>query len=340
MSVKNEVIKACNDYFEVYFKERNFDKLVQFLSQDLKGFGSGEDEFAKDSYNYMRLFKRDIEQAPNEVRYQFREFEVDVVNSSLVIVFGIMDLETEIFGHEVKFNNVRMSILFSRESEADNFKMRHKHVSFPAKVQEDEESYPLKEVEERNRVLEIMVDEKTQELENLLEQTKVLAITDKLTGLYNRLEIDKRLEESIGGFKRYGTPFSVLIIDVDHFKRVNDMYGHQIGDMCLQKTSEVLKGRMRKTDVLGRWGGEEFIVICPNIGLAESILLGESIRRIIEEEDFDIEENYTVSIGVASVEEGDEENCIIKRADDNLYLAKSKGRNRVEPSSEGILTNL
>ena len=182
-----------------------------------------------------------------------------------------------------------------------------------------------------NRILEIMVNEKTQELEKLLQQTMVLAITDKLTGLYNRLEIDKRLDEAIAGFKRYGTAFSVLIVDVDNFKRVNDVFGHQKGDWCLQKTAEILKERMRKTDVLGRWGGEEFIVICPNTHLAESVLLGESIRKAIEEESFDIEGNYTVSIGISSVQKDDEANCIIKRADENLYLAKSKGRNRVEP---------
>ncbi len=104
----------------------------------------------------------------------------------------------------------------------------------------------------------------------------------------------------------------------------------------MQKTAEILKERMRKTDVLGRWGGEEFIVICPNTHLAESVLLGESIRKAIEEESFDIEGNYTVSIGISSVQKHDEANCIIKRADENLYLAKSKGRNRVEPSFSPI----
>lgn len=332
MSVKNEIIKICNDYFETYLKERNFEKLLQFLSQDFKGIGTGEDEFSKDSYNSMRLFKRDIEQAPSEVRYKFQEFEVDVVSSLSAIVFCIVDFETELFGHEVKLGDLRMSILFSRESEADTFKIRHQHVSFPAKEQGVDESYPLKQMEERNRILEIMVNEKTKELEKLLEQTMLLAITDKLTGLYNRLEIDKRLDEAIAGFKRYGTAFSVLIVDVDNFKRVNDLYGHQKGDWCLQKTAEILKERMRKTDVLGRWGGEEFIVICPNTHLAESVLLGESIRKAIEEESFDIDGNYTVSIGISSVQKDDEANCIIKRADENLYLAKSKGRNRVEPS--------
>ncbi len=81
MSVKNEVIRICNDYFEAYLKDRNFEKLFQFLSQDFKGIGTGEDEFSKDSYNSMRLFKRDIEQAPSEVRYEFQAFEVDVISS-------------------------------------------------------------------------------------------------------------------------------------------------------------------------------------------------------------------------------------------------------------------
>lgn len=330
MSIKEDVIKLCKEYFDIYLKERDFDGTLKYLSPELKGFGSGEDEFAKYNFDMKRLFKRDIEQAPNEIKYVYHEFEVEVLSNVSAIAFGIMDLETEILGQEIKLTNFRFSILFSRKNESDIFLIRHKHASFASKQQGNDESYPLKELEERNLILNRLVEEKTHELEKLLEYTKKLAITDKLTGLYNRVEIDKRFDDEMESFKRYNFPFSVLLIDVDHFKKINDKYGHQKGDTCLQKISKILREIVRKNDVLGRWGGEEFIVICPNTDLSEAFLLGESIRKMIQNGIFNIEEDCTVSIGVTSVGENDEVDTIIKRVDDNLYRAKAKGRNRVE----------
>lgn len=331
MMIKDHVEQICKEYFKTYLGNRDFEGLLHFLSLELKGFGSGADEFAKESEALLRLYQRDIKQAPNEIHYVFKEFEVDVLNNLTVVVFCIMDFETELLGQLARIEGLRFSLVFSREKECDGFLIRHKHVSFPAKEHEGDESYPLKEMEERNRILNRLVEEKTLELERILEETKILAITDKLTGLYNRLETDKRLEEAMGLYKRHGTPFSVLLIDVDHFKRVNDKYGHQKGDLCLKKTGSLLKKRIRNIDVLGRWGGEEFMVICSNTLLSDAVCLGESIRVLIEEESFDIDENYTVSIGVSTVSEMEEVNTVIKRADENLYKAKRNGRNRVEP---------
>lgn len=330
MLLKEEVMKTCDEYFEAYLKERNLDKMLEYISPEMKGIGSGEDEFSKESLNSIMLLKRDIEQAPNEIKYFFREYEVDVFNSLSAIVFGIMDLETEILDQKIFMANLRFSISFSRKKDTESFLIRHVHMSFPSQEHGSDESYPLKELEERNRILNKLVEEKTQELEKLLEQTKNLAITDKLTALYNRVEIDKRLEEAMENYNRYKLAFSVLLIDVDYFKKINDKYGHQIGDVCLQKTAGILRERVRRNDVLGRWGGEEFIVICPNTALSEAYLLADSIRKIIEEKVFDMEDPYTISIGVTSVRENDAVVDIIKRTDENLYRAKANGRNRVE----------
>jgi diguanylate cyclase (GGDEF)-like protein len=157
-----------------------------------------------------------------------------------------------------------------------------------------------------------------------------LSITDKLTGLYNRVKTDSTLQHQIDIFTRYDTPFSILILDIDHFKQVNDRYGHLIGDKALVVISEILKSELRKTDIAGRWGGEEFIVILPGTKLDGALELAEKIRILVHERRFCRKHKVTVSIGATEIDESDNFNSIVKRADDALYQAKENGRNRVE----------
>lgn len=177
--------------------------------------------------------------------------------------------------------------------------------------------------------LETIVDERTKELEEKNHALEISSITDKLTNIYNRIMLDKALDERINSAKKDDS-FGVIIIDIDYFKIVNDTYGHQTGDTTLVSFAQILKENIRESDLLGRWGGEEFVIICGNSSLEGTLILSEKLRQKIEEHDFTVIGKKTASFGVSSYIKGDTSKTIIARADDALYKAKEKGRNRVE----------
>jgi len=185
------------------------------------------------------------------------------------------------------------------------------------------------ELRRLNEELEAIVADRTRELTEKNHELEHLAVTDRLTGLYNRLYLDKALEKEFSVAGRHNTPFSLILIDLDQFKRVNDTYGHPAGDAVLQTIAEVLKDKTRQSDTVGRWGGEEFLVICPNTSLAGAVDAAEHLRRHVEQQRFPFVESRTASFGVASYQPGDTIAAIESRADKALYQAKESGRNRV-----------
>ncbi|MBF0507638.1 MAG: GGDEF domain-containing protein [Deltaproteobacteria bacterium] len=162
------------------------------------------------------------------------------------------------------------------------------------------------------------------------KELEILSATDRLTKVYNRLRLDEFLKAEFQRSRRYGNPLSVIMLDIDHFKRVNDTHGHQAGDQVLCEMAGLLESHIRRTDLLGRWGGEEFMVICTETDLPDALDIAEKIRCAIETHPFPVIESMTVSLGVAELKEDDTMASIIKRADAALYEAKQKGRNRVE----------
>ncbi|MCK5164301.1 MAG: GGDEF domain-containing protein [Desulfobacula sp.] len=195
----------------------------------------------------------------------------------------------------------------------------------------------IKEVAQKNRQtfksgfakLKLELDEATQyseELEKKLNQ-------DQLTGAYNRRAYDKRIEDEMARFLRYGTQFSLLLIDADKFKLINDNYGHAIGDKCLQEIIKRSIPLLRKNDMLARYGGEEFMVIMPETDSKGAKEAAEKIRQTIEKIEFIYKKDkvkVTVSIGVSQSKEGDKNHQqIFERADIAVYQAKEQGRNRV-----------
>lgn len=171
-------------------------------------------------------------------------------------------------------------------------------------------------------------------LEQDYKKIELLSITDKLTQLYNRTKIDQLLADELKRAERYAEGFSVILIDLDHFKSVNDNHGHQVGDSVLQELSRLLRDSVRETDYVGRWGGEEFIVISPNAEIATAMQVAEKLRKAIDEYSFSVVGHKTASFGVASHRAGDDADSMTRRADEFLYIAKEEGRNRVVGETE------
>jgi len=161
-------------------------------------------------------------------------------------------------------------------------------------------------------------------------QLERIATTDKLTGLCNRSKIESIINDEINRTKRYKRTASVVVVDIDHFKSVNDSYGHHIGDIVLKEFALILKKGIRKVDSVGRWGGEEFIIILPETNIKEAEKVAELIRIKVENFVFSVVKQKTGSFGVAEYIYGDSVQSIIIRADKALYQAKENGRNQTQ----------
>ncbi|MBI5846665.1 MAG: GGDEF domain-containing protein [Nitrospirae bacterium] len=171
-------------------------------------------------------------------------------------------------------------------------------------------------------------------LENSLniQQLESAAFIDILTGCYNRRALNSYIDHDIADAQRYGRDLSVIMIDIDYFKRVNDTYGHEAGDSVLSVVSKMVSSTVRKSDYLARYGGEEFVLVLPNTGLLNAADLAERLRKKVEACVIDISGqavSVTASFGVATLKEGHDRTQLLLDADRMLYRAKGRGRNRV-----------
>jgi two-component system, cell cycle response regulator len=175
---------------------------------------------------------------------------------------------------------------------------------------------------------------KNRQLEEMLTRVETLAITDPLTGLFNRRRFEHILELEFKRTSRYNTLMSCLLLDIDHFKSVNDTFGHHTGDMILKDVAVLLQRSIREVDTAARWGGEEFVVILPAIGIENALTPAQRILTSVSEHKFHGvgDRSITVSIGVASVphEEVQHGPQLVQLADIAMYQAKRLGRNRIE----------
>jgi len=165
------------------------------------------------------------------------------------------------------------------------------------------------------------------------------ATLDALTGFYNRRQLEERIKQEIASAQRQKTPLCAIMTDIDHFKNVNDTYGHAVGDLVLKTVSRVMRSQLREYDIAGRYGGEEFALLLPFTKLKEAKMVAERLRKTIEATKIDISEvnpdidkkeiNVTISLGIYEFKNDDAEDDLLKKADKALYEAKGTGRNRV-----------
>lgn len=171
------------------------------------------------------------------------------------------------------------------------------------------------------------------ELVQQLREAEERASLDVLTGLPNRGYLDRALTNHAEALERYGWGFGLLMLDIDHFEAVNDTHGHDVGDEAIKLVARTLEHNLRGNDILGRWGGEEFLVLLPSATPASMRKAGERLRAMVEQSSLvhqDQRLRFTVSVGCAMARPGEDAPSVVRRADQAMYLAKDAGRNRVE----------
>lgn len=196
----------------------------------------------------------------------------------------------------------------------------------------------IQELRKKNQELEKHsedAEKKIEEQTRLIEQLKSQVRIDPLTGLYNRRAMEPDLKKEMVRARRYKLPLSLVMCDIDHFKQVNDTYGHKIGDRVLQKLAECLKGAMRTSDNIYRYGGEEFLLMLPHTNAEQAAIFAERLRELVAGYKFvskrhNLNLQITLSFGVTDMKSRDSISSFIARSDKALYRAKLKGRNRVE----------
>jgi two-component system cell cycle response regulator len=186
----------------------------------------------------------------------------------------------------------------------------------------------------RTKILQDELRQANNELKEMLSRVELIAITDPLSGIFNRRRFDPMLELEFKKAARYGTPLSCIMIDIDHFKAVNDTYGHSVGDTIIKDIALVIQRSIREVDTACRWGGEEFVVLTPMTTKIKAVHPARKILTSVSEYAFAGigDTKVTVSIGIADMSnpEIDAPNKLIHAADMAMYAAKKKGRNRIE----------
>jgi diguanylate cyclase (GGDEF)-like protein len=181
-----------------------------------------------------------------------------------------------------------------------------------------------------NKRFSLEVNKHSEERERMLTKLNHLATIDGLTNIFNRMKIEEILIAEIVRYKRYGHPLSIMLIDIDHFKAVNDNHGHLTGDMVLLEMASLLSSSLRETDYIGRWGGDEFLVIIPSTGIEETKILATKLLAKSANHEFHLMEPVTISIGVAASTKENLSLDLLISADKALYSAKANGRNQIE----------
>lgn len=350
-SIYKEHIK--NDYIDIYIFNNN-GEIISSLKE--------ENQFFRSFFEYK---KKNLEELvrPTIITFLNKKYIVQVIpikngdNSEYISIFADYDsilapYELQVFNLLIIFTltaliMVPIIIYFSGiiikpiyELVKESLKIKRRRYESIKKVESSilEVSYLSSAFEDMSESihryqnsLEEQVKERTKELIEKNQELLKLSITDKLTEIYNRAKLDKTLQEEFNRSKRYKTEFSVILIDIDFFKKVNDTFGHQIGDDVLKESAQVLKNSIRLTDVLGRWGGEEFLIISPQTNLEGAVKIAEHINNAIKLYKFKTYPNkVTMSIGVASYfEDMSKIEEILLNADKSLYKAKENGRDRV-----------
>ncbi len=319
--------KLFQTYLDKVAGDRDKTVLEDILADGFCGFGTGKDERFYNKEEALELFFRDIDSAPNPMEYTLHKKKVKVFDDHNAAVVAELDLATEIMDQKIVFKNLRLLLLLHEKK--GRVQIGAKHISFPADVHEADEAYPLKELEQRARVLQKMVAEKTKTIEDAYREMEMLINQDTLTGLASRYYLERSMKLEQDRHSRFKRKYSLVMIDIDDFKNINDQFGHVTGDRVLKELGRKIRAGTRQTDTVARWGGDEFIILIPESEIQQAFLVGQKIEEAIAVHSWPEDCIVSVSIGISSIRTGENFSTLFERTDKALYQAKKKGKKQI-----------
>ncbi len=367
----NEMTKADNDPDTVGLKEISdalLDKLKELLPPSMTDkLNELKDEIHNDTNNHgsrdwldspINIIKKHI----TSLSHRNKELEEFMVAALQHLSDTESHLASELSCHQDKFRDDRnfedqiaknMNIMSEDITVTSNVSLiksilvtKIENINTHITDKRDQDMSKLKDTE---KTLEDMsarlteIKEEADELRKRSQEIEVESITDALTGIYNRKGYDDKMSETLAHVKRYGIKSSLIVCDIDFFKKINDNFGHKVGDLALIKLATLLKDRLRTNDFIARFGGEEFVVILPHTDIEGAAKAGLGLREYIDNAVFSYkgkEVPLTISIGVSEFTKDDDNSSVFERADHALYLAKKSGRNTVKTENDVINNGL
>ncbi|MBS1186626.1 MAG: diguanylate cyclase protein [Burkholderiaceae bacterium] len=337
-SERQQLIRALFDEYIEMYASRD-DRLTTRFSHNFSGYAGSSNILVKDRDEWIKVTRQDFAQVPGRIRIEMLDLSMQDLSDDVVITTAFFHIHLPIPDIFLSRDTARLVLVFRLED--NEWKIVHSGISVPYRQATPGEVYPLQSLHERNRELEELVEQRTQALKNANQQLERLSNTDGLTNIANRRFFDHQLQQEWNRARRAGLPLSLLMLDVDHFKHYNDLYGHLAGDACLQTLATTLTATMRRGgELVARYGGEEFVALLPGVNEGEA----EETARRIQQAVWSLALPHTqtspgiitVSIGVASIVPSLDHTPedLLRQADWGLYRAKKSGRNTLQSSSE------
>jgi diguanylate cyclase (GGDEF)-like protein len=322
-STAEQAVAALERYLAAEAR-RDLDAMIAMLSPGVCGFGTGPDEVVRDAGELRDKLTRQLAELTAPMETQTEILRTVELGDDACAIMAVITIRIALpAGEETMV--VRLSFVMHRQP--DGWRVAHLHASMPWTMQREGESFPNYELEERNRRLEALVGERTRALGDALEELQRLATTDKLTGVHNRARLDEFLADERRYQDRHPRLASIALLDIDHFKAINDTDGHLVGDRALALVARAIAGSVREIDRVGRWGGDEFLVLMPEASAEQAVVVAERIRSRVRDAGGEIGQ-ITLSAGIAQYRAGETVDGWLARADQMLYRAKAAGRDR------------
>jgi diguanylate cyclase (GGDEF)-like protein len=327
-----------DEYIEMYAARD--DRLVAHFSENFTGYTGSGTFLVNERDAWVNITRQDFAQVSERIGIQMLDLALQDLADDIVLAAATFHIHLPVPEPILAQEKARLVLIFRREG--DDWKIVHSSISVAYHPAQEGEVYPLKGLHERNQALAALVDERTRELTEANNKLESLSNTDGLTGIANRRNFDRVLEQEWKRGQRAGLPLSLIILDVDHFKHFNDQYGHLAGDACLQTLAQALAAGRRAGETVARFGGEEFVVLLPNTSAADALEAAQRIQHEIWSLAIAHAETspaiVTASLGVASVVPSARRlpEDIFRQADKALYRAKQSGRNCLHSAPDEI----
>ncbi|MFP4155416.1 MAG: GGDEF domain-containing protein [Halothiobacillaceae bacterium] len=316
-------------YLTALFTRRDLQAVSEMLSEHFTGIGTGLGEFAPDRASGLDLYRQDIEAIPDPVAFTLRKLDLKVGQDGATVSLALLDLSAQVGLHRLEMKDLRLSLVWT--GLPNRPRVLHLHISLPTQLHGHDEAYPLKEIHLLAEKLETQISDRTKELQDAYEELEHFVTQDEVTGILTRRKLNDLLLQEFRRIRHYPMPLALLAIDLVDFKAINDRFGHLTGDMALRRFAEALGKMIRETDHLGRWGGDEFVIICPQSDQAEAEVIAGRIRNMdlsFQACGQDAWLRVRASVGVSIYRDGDTIDSLFQRADEQMYRDKDRRKGR------------